>query len=91
MYQKHLLLLLLIKKNEEQKKRLNNQNNEIVDNLIKANKRKAEQTKQKVYKAIQELKNNQEKITTISVMRLANVSKGSARKYIQQAKKEGIL
>ena len=91
MYQKHLLLLLLIIKNEEQKKRLNNQNNEIVDNLIKANKRKAEQTKQKVYKAIQELKNNQEKITTISVMRLANVSKGSARKYIQQAKEEGIL
>jgi len=87
MYQKHLLIIF----NEEQKKRSNNRNNEVINKLIQANKLKAGRTKQKVYKAIQELKHKQEKITTISVMRLARVSKGSARKYIQQAKEEGII
>ena len=91
MYQKHLLLLLLIKRNKEKKEGLNNQNNDIINNLIRANKKKARETKEKVYKAIKELKAKHKKITTVSVMRLANVSKGSARKYMQQAKEEGIL
>jgi len=59
--------------------------------LIKANKKKAEATKQKVYKAIGELKEKGEKVTIIKVKELANVSYASAQKYVKQAKEEGII
>ena len=59
--------------------------------LIKANKQKAEATKEKVYKAIQELKEKSEKVTIMKVKELANVSYASAQKYVKQAKEEGII
>ena len=59
--------------------------------LIKANKQKAEATKEKVYKAIKELKEKEEKITVRKVKELAKVSMASAQKYVKQAKEEGII
>jgi len=59
--------------------------------LIKANKKKAEATKQKVYKAIEQLKEKGEKVTIIKVKELANVSYASAQKYVKQAKEEGLI
>ena len=59
--------------------------------LIKANKQKAKATKEKVYKAIQELKEKGEKVTIMKVKELANVSYASAQKYVKQAKEEGII
>jgi len=59
--------------------------------LIKANKKKAEATKQKVYKAIEQLKEKGEKVTIIKVKKLANVSYASAQKYVKQAKEEGLI
>ncbi len=59
--------------------------------LIKANKQKAEATKEKVYKAIKELKEKEEKITVRKVKELAKVSMASSQKYVKQAKEEGII
>ena len=59
--------------------------------LIKANKQKAEATKEKVYKAIQELKEKSEKVTVRKVKELAKISMASAQKYVKQAKEEGII
>jgi hypothetical protein len=59
--------------------------------LIKANKEKAEKTKNKVYEAIKKLKERKEKVTIMKVKELAEVSKSSASKYIKEAKKEGII
>ena len=59
--------------------------------LIKANKKKAEATKAKVYKAIKKLKEKGEKVTIMKVKELANVSYASAQKYVKQAKEEGII
>ena len=48
-------------------------------------------TKEKVYKAIQKLKQKEEKITVRKVKELAKVSINSASKYLKQAKEEGII
>ena len=61
------------------------------NNIIAYVKPKAEQTKSKVYKAIEELKSKKEKITVRKVKELAGVSLGSAQKYLKQAREEGIV
>jgi len=58
---------------------------------LKNSKMRAEQTKEKVYKAIQELKEKGEKATVRKVKELANVSMNSATKYLKQAREEGII
>jgi len=60
-------------------------------NLLERNKKVAEQTKEKVYKAIKLLKEKDEKVTIKKVEEIAEVSYLSARKYIKQAKEEGII
>ena len=52
---------------------------------------RAEQTKEKVYKAIEELKKKGEKITILKIAEIANVNKNSANKYLKQAREEGIV
>ena len=52
---------------------------------------KAEATKEKVYKAIEELKQKEEKITVRKVKELAKVSIASASKYLKQAREQGII
>jgi hypothetical protein len=58
---------------------------------LKNSQKIAQQTKEKVYKAIQELNKKEEKITVRKVKELANVSINSASKYIKQAREEGII
>ena len=60
-------------------------------NLIKRNTELANATKEKVYKAIQLLKEKEEKITIKKVENLAQVSYLSARKYVKQAREEGLI
>ena len=60
-------------------------------NLMKTLKEKAEATKQKVYKAIEELKEKGEKVTILKVVEVAGVGKNSASKYIKLAREEGLL
>ena len=61
------------------------------ERAIKNSQKIAQHTKEKVYKAIQELKEKGEKITSIKIMEIAKVSKNSALKYLRQAKEEGII
>ncbi|WP_456488871.1 hypothetical protein [Caminibacter pacificus] len=61
------------------------------EHIIKVNKQKAKKTKEKVYKAIQELKEKNEKISVRKVMKEAQVSKSSVEKYLKQAREEGII
>jgi hypothetical protein len=59
--------------------------------LIKANKEKAIATKEKVYKTINKLKEQEEKVTIRKVKELAGVSLATAQKYVKQAREEEIL
>jgi len=59
-----------------------------IENYVK---QKAEVTKEKVYKAIEELKEQGEKATILKIVEVAKVSKNSASKYLKQAKEEGII
>ena len=61
------------------------------EHIIKINKKKAQQTKEKVYKAIQKLKEKGEKISIRKVTQEAKVSKSSVEKYLKQAREEGII
>ena len=61
------------------------------EHIIKINKQKAQKTKEKVYKAIQKLKEKQEKISIRKVMKEAQVSKSSVEKYLKQAREEGLI
>ncbi len=77
---------------EEVRKRQKEAGKEIGSkNLKKYNEQKMNETKEKVYKAIEELKAKNEKVTIMKVKELAKVSKTSASKYIKQAKEEGII
>ena len=77
---------------EEVRRRQSEAGKEIgVNNLKKANEKRANEAKQKVYKAIEQLKAKDEKVTILKVVELAKVSKSSASKYIKQAKEEGII
>jgi len=58
---------------------------------LKNAKIRAEKTKKKVYEAIEKLKEQEEKITSVKIMEIAKVSKNSALKYLKQAKEEGII
>jgi hypothetical protein len=60
-------------------------------NIEKYIRKKADETKEKVYKAIEELKQKDEKITIRKVKEFAKVSLASANKYVKQAKEEGII
>ena len=62
-----------------------------IKNLVERNKKKANETKEKVYKAIQKLKEKEEKVTILKVVEIAKVSKSSASKYLKQAREEGII
>jgi len=73
---RHYYYLLLLYNSLNQKK-------EKHKHLIKANKKRQEKAKQKVYKAIKELKEKGEKISIRKVATLANVSVNTARKYMQ--------
>jgi len=61
------------------------------NNIINYVKPKAEATKQKVYEAIEQLKNQGEKVTILKVKELAKVSYASAQKYVKQARNEGLI
>jgi hypothetical protein len=61
------------------------------ENLKKANQKKANEAKEKVFKILQELKQKGEKITIKKVEALAGVSYVTSRKYIKQAREEGII
>ena len=69
----------------------NVENNISINNLLQSNKKKAEETKHKVYTAIRALKNLKQKVTIRKVKEIAEVSIASAHKYVKQAKEEGIL
>jgi len=58
---------------------------------LKNSQMRAKKTKEKVYKAIQKLKEKEEKVTVRKIKELANVSMNSATKYLKQAKEEGII
>ncbi len=62
-----------------------------IKNLIERNKKKANETKNKVYQAITKLKEKGEKATILKIVEIAKVSKNSASKYLKQAKEEGII
>jgi Fic family protein len=62
-----------------------------IQNLKNASKQKANKAKEKVYTAIRALKNLKQKITIMKIVEVAEVSKTTASKYINQAKEEGIL
>jgi len=69
-------LLLNLKLKELQKKRK-------IDGLIQANKRREQEAREKVLKAIQELKQNGENVSIRKVAKRAGVSVNTARKYIK--------
>ena len=58
---------------------------------LKNSQMRAKKTKEKVYKAIQELKKQGEIVTVRKVKELAKVSMNSATKYLKQAREEGII
>lgn len=60
-------------------------------NIEKYVRKKANETKEKVYNAIEELKQKNEKITIRKVKELAKVSLASANKYVKQAREEKII
>ena len=62
-----------------------------INGLIQSNRKRQQEAKEKVYKAIQELKEKNEKITIRKVAELANVNKNTANKYVRQAREEGII
>ena len=77
---------------EEVRKRQKEAGKEIGSkNIKKYNEQKMNETKEKVYKAIKELKEKGEKVTIMKVKELAQVSKTSAQKYLKLAKEEGII
>jgi len=61
------------------------------ENIKKIHQLRKEQTKEKIYNAIKELKEKNEKITIRKVAEVAEVNKNTANKYIKQAKDEGII
>ena len=60
-------------------------------NIINYVKPKAEATKEKVYTAIEILKEKNEKVTIMKVKEIANVSYASSQKYVKQAREEGMI
>lgn len=60
-------------------------------NIEKYVRKKADETKEKVYKAIEKLKEQGEKVTIRKVKELAKVSLASANKYVKEAKEEKII
>jgi len=60
-------------------------------NIIEINKKRAEKTKRKVYEAIKKLQKQKENIGIKKVAKVANVSVNTARKYLKQAREEGII
>jgi len=58
---------------------------------LKNSQMRAQKTKEKVYKAIEKLKEQGEKISSRKIKELADVSLNSAQKYLRQAKEEGII
>ena len=58
---------------------------------LKNAKKRAEKTKAKVYKAIEKLKKENEKVTILKIVEIAGVNKNSASKYLKQARQEGII
>ena len=58
---------------------------------LKNSQERAKKTKEKVYRAIKQLKENKEKVTSQKIMEIAKVSKNSALKYMRQAREEGII
>ena len=60
-------------------------------NLLKRNETLAKEAKEKVYIAIRTLKKLKQKVTIMKVVEIAEVSINTSRKYINQAKEEGII
>ena len=61
------------------------------EQLLKINEEKAKKTKEKVYKAIKKLNEENERVSVRKVMEKAKVSINTARKYLKQAKEEGLV
>ena len=74
-------------------RKLSNEEYEMTrrEQLLKLNQEKAKQTKEKVYIAIKKLKECNKKISVRKIMQEANVSVNTARKYLKQARDEGII
>ena len=62
-----------------------------INGLIQSNRKRQQEAKEKIYKAIQKLKEKNEKITIRKVAELANVNKNTANKYVRQAREKGII
>ncbi|GAB6045924.1 hypothetical protein JCM11957_15230 [Caminibacter profundus] len=58
---------------------------------LRNSKMRAEKTKNKVYKAIQELKAKGETISIKNIIKISDVGYNSAQKYLRQAREEGLI
>jgi hypothetical protein len=61
------------------------------ENILKINKERAKKTKEKIYKVIKQLQEKNENIGIKKVAKIAKVSVNTARKYLKQAREEGII
>ncbi len=61
------------------------------ENILRINKKRAEKTKEKIYKVIKQLQEKNENIGIKKVAKIAQVSVNTARKYLKQAREEGII
>jgi len=60
-------------------------------NLIQAVNKKAQEAKEKVYKAIEQLKKENKRISALAITKISGVSRNTATKYFKQAKNEGLI
>ena len=74
MIRRRILLLLLMQKRKKKR----------IEVLKQANKKRAEQTKEKVYQAVKALEDRGELISVRKVAREAGVSMNTARKYLKE-------
>ena len=58
---------------------------------LRNSKMRAEQTKKKVYEAIEILKEQGEKVSIKNIIKATDVGYTSAQKYLRQAREEGII
>ena len=61
------------------------------ENILRINKERAQKTKEKIYKVIKQLQDKNENVGIKKVAKIAQVSVNTARKYLRQAKEEGII
>ena len=77
-----------IKSQIEQSDRFYNQRKK---SMLEANKIKSEISKNKVFKAIETVLKNNERLIGLNIMKYCDVSKNTAHKYLNEYKKENNL